>query len=284
MSTAESPSLTGMKYQVEKILSSEGPSTVMLVSDPRALSKRYVVKRIAREDEKQDPLLALAAVLPEASSKLNHPGVLAYHDFALKKAWFKTTGGELLMDYIESKPLDKLGKNVSVKHWVLIFRQVASALAHMHRRKVLHGNLEPRHVLLGRTGHVKLINYGLGAVEPGHRPATAKLFSAPEVVKEDRVIEPSDVYSLGCLMYALLTGKSPAAAKKAETEGVKGAAPAQINPNIPASLSNLIVHCMKSHAPNRPPGPYEVQQELEPIVAATKLDDDALAGLAFEEA
>ena len=283
MSTAESPSLSGMKYQVEKILSSEGPSTVILVNDPKALSKRYVVKRIARESDKEDPLLAHAAVLPEASSKLNHPGVLAYHDFALKKAWFKTTGGELLMDYVESKPLSALGKNVSIKHWVLIFRQVAGALAHMHRRKVLHGNLEPGHVLLARNGQIKLINYGLGAVEPGHRPATNKTFSAPEVLKEDRVIEPSDVYSLGCMMFALLTGKSPGAAKKAETEGTKGSAPASLNPNIPASLSNLIVHCMKSHAPNRPPGPYEVLQELEPLAAATKLDDEALAGLAFEE-
>ena len=190
----------------------------------------------------------------------------------------------LLMEYVEAKPLNGLGKQISVKHWVLIFRQIASALSHMHRRKVLHGNLEPAHVLLSRSGQIKLLNYGLASVEQGSRPTPSKSFAAPEVLKEDRIIESSDVYSLGCLMFALLTGKSPGAAKKAETEGSKAATPASLNPNIPAALSDLIVHCMKAHANNRPESPYDVLQKLEPIAIATKLGDEALAGLAYDGA
>ena len=91
MSNTDSPSLSGMKYQVESILSSDGPTTVMLVNDPKSFSKRYVIKRIARESEKEEALLALAEALPDASSKLNHAGVLKYYDYAVKKAWFKTT-------------------------------------------------------------------------------------------------------------------------------------------------------------------------------------------------
>ena len=284
MSNTDSPSLSGMKYQVESILSSDGPTTVMLVNDPKSFSKRYVIKRIARESEKEEALLALAEALPDASSKLNHAGVLKYYDYAVKKAWFKTTGGELLMEYVDAKPLNTLGQKVSIKHWVLIFRQIASALSHMHRRKVLHGNLEPKHVLLTRTGQVKLLNYGVSMVEKGSRPTPSKAFAAPEVLKEDQILESSDVYSLGCLMFAMLTGKSPSAAKKAETEGARGSSPASINPNIPASLNDLIVHCMKAHANNRPESPYDVLQRIEPIAVATKLSDEDLAGLAFEEA
>jgi len=283
MST-ETPSLSGMKYQVESILSSEGASTVMLVNDPKAFSKRYVVKRIARENDAADGLLAHAAVLPEASSKLNHAGVVNYHDYAVKKSWFKTTGGELLIEYIDGKPLNMLGPKVSVKHWALIFRQLASALAHMHRRKVLHGNLEPAHVLLSRSGQVKVLNYGLALVDQGSRPTPTKAFAAPEVLKEGRIVESSDVYSLGCLMYALLTGKSPGAAKKAETEGNKVPTPVSLNPNIPVPLSDLIVACMKAHANNRPESPYDVLQKLEPIAVATKLSDESLAGLSHEQA
>jgi serine/threonine protein kinase len=166
---------------------------------------------------------------------------------------------------------------------VLVFRQMAAGLAHMHRRKVLHGNLEPGHAILGRNGVVRLIGYGLAEVPRGERPGVSKVFAAPEVVKEDRVVEQSDVYSLGAVMFALLTGQSPGSAKKAEAEGERRAAPAAINPKIPAALSNLIVSCMKVHPTKRPESVYDVLKELEGLAEATKLDDEALRGLAVAE-
>lgn len=284
MSEAEAPKLAGMKYEVESILSSSGPTTVMLVNDPKAFSKRFVVKLIKREDEKQDSLLARAEATCEASGKLKHPGVLSVHDFKLSKQWFKVNRGELLMEYVEGKPLMEL-KGLSVPQWLLVFRQVASALAHMHRRKVLHGNLEPGHIVLGRNGQSKLINYGLALAPVEGRFEPARGFAAPEVVREKRILESSDVYSLGAVMYQMLTGRAFAAAagkgkgKEGGDEAVKMPNPAGLNPNVPAALGNLVVACLHRHAPRRIQSPYEVHQQLDEMVVQAKLDDERLVGL-----
>lgn len=278
------PSLAGMKYQVESILHSGGPTTVMLVNDPKALSKRYAVKAIKREDEKADGLLARAEAAVEASAKLNHAGVVACHDYRPVKQWFKVVRGELLMDYVDGKPLDQL-KGLGVGPAVLIFRQMAHALSHMHRRKVVHGDLEPGHVLLSRTGQVKLLNYGLAAVPADVRPAPSRAFAAPEVTRENRILEASDVYSLGAIMYQMLTGKPFAApkTKSGEDEAIKMPNPSSVNPKVPPALGNLVVACLHRHAPRRLQSPYDVLQQLEPLVEQMKLDDEALAGLAAAE-
>ncbi|GIW89364.1 MAG: hypothetical protein KatS3mg108_3688 [Isosphaeraceae bacterium] len=275
------PKLAGMNYQVEAIVHSTGPSTVMLVSDPKSLSKRYVVKVIKRDDPKADGLLARAQAAVEASARLNHPGALRYHDYRPVKHFFKLVRGELLMEYVEGKPLDQL-PGLAVGPAILITRQIAHALAHMHRRKVLHGDLQPGHVLLSRTGQVKLLNYGLPGVAPDLRPAPARAYAAPEVVRENRFLEASDVYSLGAILYQILTGKPFASpkTKSGEDEALKMPNPAALNPKIPPTLGNLVVSCLHRHAPRRPPSPYDVLQQLEPLVEQLQLDDEQLAGLA----
>lgn len=285
MSTAsgESVRLAGMKYQVESILGGGGKSTVMLVSDPKALSRRYALKVIKREEAGDDALLARAEAAAEASSKLKHPSVLAYHDFLKRKSFFRVNRGELLMEYVDGKSLDGL-KKLSIDQWLMILRQVASGLAHMHRRKVLHGDLDPSHVILGRNGQVKLINYGLALVPKESRPGPSRLHAAPEQLKEGRILEQSDVYALGALMYHTLTGQAArqAAATGAGESGGKVPPPSSVNVKISTALNNLIVHCLNSKHEKRPESVYDVLQQLEAMVQERKLDDETLRGLAAE--
>jgi serine/threonine-protein kinase len=276
-----------MKYQVESILGSEGKSTVMLVNDPKALSRRFALKVIKREEPKDDALLARAEAAVEASGKLKHPSILAYHDFVKRKTLFKVNRGELLMEYVDGKSLDKL-KKLSIDQWLLILRQVASALAHMHRRKVLHGDLDPSHVILSRGGQAKLINYGLALVPKELRPEPSRLHAAPEHLKEGRILEQGDVYTLGALMYHTLTGQAArqaAAGAAAAGEGGGGGkvpAPSSLNVKIPTALNNLIVQCLSSKHEKRPESVYDVLQQLEAMVTERRLDEEALRGLAAE--
>jgi serine/threonine protein kinase len=281
----DTPTLTGLKYQVESVLHSEGPTTVLRVNDPAAFSRRYALKVIKREKPEHDALLARARAAVEASAKLKHESVLAYYDFKPVKKLFRVVRGELLMEYVEGKPLGSL-TGLSVAHWMLVFRQVASALAHMHRRKVLHGDLEPGHVVLGRLGTVKVLDYGLALVPAEQRPQPSSLYAAPEIKREGRILESSDVYALGAVMYHMLTGRPFRAAKSKgdDEEAVKAPPPASLNPKIPAALSNLIVECLHRHAPRRVQSPYDVFQKLDELAGQSKLDADSLRGLAAEPA
>jgi serine/threonine-protein kinase len=284
--TGEQPaSLSGMKYLVESILGSAGKSTVMLVNDPKALSRRFAVKVIKREEPKDDALLARAEAAVTASEKLKHPSILVYHDFAKRKSFFKVNRGELLMEYVDGKSLDKL-KKLSLDQWLLILRQVAAGLAHMHRRKVLHGDLDPSHVILSKSGQAKLINYGLAIVPREMRPEPSRLHASPEQLKEGRILEQSDVYALGALMYHTLTGQAArqaaAAGGGAGEGGAKVPAPSSLNVRIPTALNNLIVQCLSSKHEKRPESAYDVLRQLEAMVTERKLSDDTLRGLAAD--
>ena len=128
---APAPKLSRMKYRELSTLDEGPPGTVLLVSDPGNFGKRYVVKSFEREGPDDDLPIARARAACEACDKLNHPALLTYHDFHLKKSWLKTVGAELLMEYVEGRSLDQLAERQpapTVPQWVAVFAEVAAAL------------------------------------------------------------------------------------------------------------------------------------------------------------
>ena len=275
----ERPQLSGMKYLVESILSTDDTGTIMLIADQGKLGRRYALKVIKREDESSDVHLALAKAACEASAKLGHSVPMKYHDFQTKKKWFRTDRGELLMEFVPGKSLDQL-EDLSLDQLVLVFQKVAAGLAHMHRRGVRHGNLSPKHVMLTKTGEVKLLGYGLTLV-PGplrEQHKGTRLYLAPEQIRGKILGDRSDIYALGALMYHLMTGQPANVGGRAKGEMEKISLPSRLNPAISASLNSLLVHCLQSDPPNRPETMYEISQRLDTIVQEMKLDEAMLKG------
>lgn len=280
--TAEGrPQLAGMKYLVESILSTDATGTVMLISDQNALGTRYALKVIKREGPDDDVHLAVAQAHAEASAKLGHPGILKYHDFRLQRKWFRVSRGELLMEYLRGRSLDALTE-LSLDQLILIFAKAAAALAHMHRREVRHGDLRPEHLLIGQTGEVKLMGYGLSLVPAALKEQLrgSKRYMAPEQIRGRVLGEKVDVYALGAVMYHQMTGQPANVGGRAKGEAQKIPLPTRLNPAIEAPLNNLLVACLQSDPPKRPESMYEVSQRLDAIVQARGLEDEILKGAA----
>ncbi len=276
---APPPKLAGMKYQVESILHSDSSQTVMLVNDPAAFSAPYALKVIKRTSPEDDAAIECARVAPEASGKVHHASLLAYHDFRVRRAWFRVSRAELLMEYVPGRSLDKLD-GLKMGHWVLLFRQVASAMAHMHRRKVLHGDLKPSNVILSKAGVAKVLGYGRNLVKDKAAPRGTRLYMAPEQIKENTLDEKTDIYNLGATMYHVLTGQPANVGKRGDGEAGRISMPSALNPQIPSNLNNVIVTCLQSQPIKRPESMYDVHQKLDAIAKEMKLDDKALVGLA----
>jgi eukaryotic-like serine/threonine-protein kinase len=279
---AEPPKLATLKFQVTSVLGTGGNSTVMLVADRAAGGGRYALKVLKREGPEDDLAIERARAECEASAKLGHPAILKCHDFRLRRSWFRVARAELLMEYVEGKPLDAL-KGLEVGPAVLVAQKVAAALAHMHRRGVIHGDLVPSRVLVARNGQVKVRGYGLSQV-PVARKVQVKSdprYAAPERAKEKVVDEKVDIYAAGSTIYHALTGRPPGDGR---AEGRKISTPAALNPKVPAPLNELVVACLQSNPHRRPPDMYEVVKQLETMVKDMQLDDASLRGLAAEEA
>jgi serine/threonine protein kinase len=277
------PKLSSLKFLVSSILGTSGNSTVMMITDKEPGGGRYALKVLKREEPADDLSIERARAECEASAKLSFPEVLKVYDFRLKKSWFKVSRAELLMEYVDGKPMSQF-EVVAIGPGVLIFQKAAGALAHMHRRGVFHGDLRPSKIMLAKNGAVKVRGYGLSGVKPPFRDQFKPNgnYAAPEQSRDKTVNESTDVYNLGATMYHILTGRAPGGVL-GRVEGKKLMIPSAINPRIPNALNNLLVSCLQSAPDRRPSDMYEVVTQLEAISKSLSLDSGALAGLAVEE-
>ena len=207
-SASTTPQLSRMNYRIVTNLGTGAGSTILLISDKNSGGKRFALKVVRKQEPEDDIYIEQAKNEYEASQKLNHPAIAKIYDYRLKKSWFRVTGVELLMEYIDGKALDDI-EAPELNQLVLIFSQVASALAHMHRRGVFHGDLKPQNIMLSKNGQVKLIDFGTAWVrgQDKNRVQGTPQFIAPEQAAERVVNEKTDVYNFGATMYRMFTGR-----------------------------------------------------------------------------
>jgi serine/threonine-protein kinase len=275
-----------MKYRIVSPLGTGAGSTILQISDKTAGGKRYALKVVKRQDEDDDIYIDQAKTEYEAAQKLNHPAIAKIHDMRIKKSWFKVSGVELLMEYVEGKTLDE----IEAPDWhqlLLVFCQVASALNHMHRRGVFHGDLKPSNIMLSKTGQVKLIDFGTAWIrgQDKHRVQGTPQYIAPEQVVEKVVDAKTDIYNFGATMYRMFTGRfaNIGLPKPGEGGARKLAAPKQLNPILPAALNETILACLELSPERRPAGMYEIQQQLSAVAKELGLQEVDLKGAEEDE-
>lgn len=190
----------------------------------------------------------------------------------------------MAIEYIEGKTLAQIVAKrgpLSVEHASNYIRQVALGLNHAHRRGVIHRDIKPQNVMLAESnGIVKILDFGLGRLtndqrsragltREGDRLGTPD-YMAPEQVRDARSATiVSDIYSLGCTFYFLLTGRPPFAAdsilellSKHETE--RATPIGSLRPDVPANITGLIERMMAKEPRHRPQTPQEVAAALSP--------------------
>ena len=276
---SSTPKFSAMKYRVVNELGEGAGSKIFLISDKTSGGKRYALKIVRKQEPEDDIYIQQARTEYDASQKLNHPAIAKIYDFRQKKSWFKVTGCELLMEYVDGKSLDEV-EAPELGQLVLIFTQVASALSHMHRRGVFHGDLKPHNIMLSKNGQVKLIDFGTAWIrgQDKNRVQGTPQYMAPEQAVEKVVNDKTDLYNLGATMYRMFTGQFVQRdIPKPGTER-KVTLPTKYNPRIPADLNTLIVACLQSDPQKRPAGMFEVRDQLSKIVKQMGLQEVDLKG------
>lgn len=280
-----SPKLSTMKYRVVNPLGTGAGSTILLISDKTAGGKRYALKVVKRQDADDDIYLDQARVEYEAAQKLKHPAIARIYDLRVKRSWFRVSGIELLMEYVDGKTLDEI-EGPTMGQLVLVFNQVASALTHMHRRGVYHGDLKPSNIMLSKSGQVKLIDFGTAWVrgQEKNRVQGTPQFMAPEQVSEKVVDERTDIYNLGATMYRMFTGRfAQQGLPKAGDGARKIPTPIQINPKIPGTLNETIMACLELSPERRPAGMFEIKNQLAAVAKYMGLEEVDLKGAEDDE-
>jgi eukaryotic-like serine/threonine-protein kinase len=280
------PKLSEMKYRIVNPLGNGAGSTILLISDKTSGGKRYALKVVKRQDADDDIYIAQAQLEYEVAQKLNHPAIAKVYDIRNRRSWFRLSGVELLIEYVDGKTLDEL-EAPEMGQLVLVFNHVASAMTHMHRRGVYHGDLKPSNIMLSKNGQVKLIDFGTAWIrgQEKNRVQGTPQFMAPEQVTEKVVDEKTDIYNLGATMYRMFTGRfvQQGLPKTGEGGTRKLPTPAQINPKIPGPLNDTIMACLEISPERRPSGMFEIRNQLAAIAKGMGLAEVDLRGAEEDE-
>jgi len=161
-------------------------------------------------------VLARFAQERQALARLDHPHIARLFDAGLSPAGLPY----FVMELVQGQSIDKACQGLTLEQRLALFLQLCSAVAYAHRQLLVHRDLKPSNVLVNEAGQVKLLDFGIAkALDPlegaepehtaqGQRPYTPH-YASPEQVRGEPMGTGTDIYSLGVLLYVMLTGSRP---------------------------------------------------------------------------
>src|SRR3954453_9503061 len=212
------PQQLGGRYEIGELLGRGGMAEVHLGHDTRL--GRPVAVKMLRPDYARDPSFQ-ARFRREAHSaaSLNHPSVVAVYDPG-EDEYAGNPVPYIVMEYVEGSTLRDLlgsGNKLVPERALEIVDGVLAALAYSHQHGTIHRDIKPANVMLTPSGDVKVMDFGIAraiADQSATMTATSAVigtaqYLSPEQARGEKVDSRSDLYSTGCLLYELLTGRPP---------------------------------------------------------------------------
>jgi serine/threonine-protein kinase len=205
--------ILGARYQLGEMIGTGGMADVYIAQDQR-LSRKVAVK-ILRSDLAKDPtFVSRFRKEAKAAAGLNHPGIVAVYDSGEEPAPY------IVMELVSGHTLRELihgGERLPLDRALEIGAGILEALDYSHQRGIVHRDIKPANVMITDKGDVKVMDFGiaramddLGATltSTWNVVGTAQYLS-PEQALGEIADTPTDIYSTGCLLYELLTGRPP---------------------------------------------------------------------------
>ncbi len=222
------PRRLGQRYEVGEVLGRGGMAEVHLSRDSRL--GRLVAVKMLRSDLARDPVFQ-ARFRREAHSAaaLNHPSVVAVYDTG-EDSFTDDAGSTarlpyIVMEYVEGQTAKELltaaddghGSGIGTERAVEITAGVLTALDYSHRQGIIHRDIKPANVMVTPDGAVKVMDFGIAraladtsaTMTQTHAVIGTAQYLSPEQARGETVDTRTDLYSTGCLLYELLTGRPP---------------------------------------------------------------------------
>lgn len=252
--------LLGGRYVLGEMIGTGGMADVYVAEDTRLA--RQVAVKVLRSDLARDPsFVARFRKEALAAAGLNHPGIVAVYDSGEEPAPY------IVMELISGHTLRELihkGERVPLKRALEIGEGILAALEYSHQAGIVHRDIKPANIMITDHGDVKVMDFGiaraladLGATltSTWNVVGTAQYLSPEQALGEVADLR-SDIYSTGCLLYEVLTGKPPFSGETPVSiayQHVSGIliAPSKIVPELPADIDTLLTVALAKNPDDR---------------------------------
>ena len=237
------------------------------------LNRLVAIKILKEELGKDDEFRNRFHAESQAVAMLSHPNIMSVYDVSTHE-----DADYIVMELIDGITLKQYMEKKGTLNWkeTLHFSmQIAKALEHAHGRGIVHRDITPHNVMVLKNGSVKVTDFGIARLMSQSNTLTKEAlgsvhYISPEQAKGGRVDNRSDLYSLGVVMYEMMTGRAPYDGDTpvaVAIQHINGGAvmPSVLNPNIPGGLEQIIMKCMATDPGQRYSSATALLYDLEEL-------------------
>ena len=246
--------LLGNRYEIIEKIGNGGMATVYKATDK--VLKRYVAVKILRDEFTTDEeFIKRFEVEAQSAARLTHPNIVSIYDVGVEENLYY-----IVMELIQGKTLKEIIVEergpLPWKWSVNVAIQIASALEMAHRNNIVHRDIKPHNIIITEDGIAKVTDFGIAKAVSnstitafGTTIGSVHYFS-PEHARGGYTDAKSDIYSLGVVMYEMVTGKVPFDADTPVSVALKHMQeepeePIEVNPNIPVAVNKIIMKALQ---------------------------------------
>ena len=258
------------RYEIVEVIGAGGMAVVYKAIDQRL--NRFVAVKILRDELARDEeFRARFQIEAQAVAMLSHPNIVSVYDVS------HTAGVEyIVMELIEGVTLMQYMQKKGALSWkeaAHFSTQIAKALEHAHSKGIVHRDIKPQNIMILGDGTIRVADFGIAALESAQEQRSDQTvgsvhYIAPEQARGETPDTRSDIYSLGVVMYEMLTGQMPYDGETAEQIALKHIAgvavpPRQLNAEIPEELERITLKAMNADIRERYQSASELLTDLE---------------------
>lgn len=288
--------LSDGRYEVRQLIGRGGMAEVHLGYDTR-LSRPVAIKMLRTDLARDAIFLARFRREAQAAASLNHPNIVAVYDTG-ERTVIVPDGSTvnvpyIVMEYVEGHTVHELltdGQPVPIKEAIDIIEGVLHALEFSHRHGLIHRDIKPGNVMLTMSGEVKVMDFGIArAMEDSGATMTqtdavvgTAQYLSPEQARGEQVDTRSDLYSAGCMLFELLTGRPPfrgdsAVAVAYQHVSEEPPLPSSITPDISSELDRVLMKALAKRPVDRYQDAASMCRDLEAASRGATVDAPEIA-------
>ncbi|WP_342444200.1 Stk1 family PASTA domain-containing Ser/Thr kinase [Paenibacillus sp. FSL L8-0638] len=276
--------LLGGRYEIIERIGGGGMALVYKAQDI-LLNRNVAVKVLRQQFVHDEEFIRRFRREAQSAASLSHSNVVSIYDVGQEDEIHY-----IVMECIEGKNLNEIIKErapLQVDEAVRIASQICDALEHAHQNQIIHRDIKPHNILIGRNGRVKVTDFGIARAvtsttitQTGSVVGSVHYFS-PEHAKGVVTGEKSDLYSLGIVLYQMLTAQLPFLGESPISVALKHLQeefeePRKINPLIPQSVENVILKSMRKNPEERYQSADEMLKDLETCLLPGRRNESKL--------
>ncbi|MCJ7839596.1 Stk1 family PASTA domain-containing Ser/Thr kinase [Lederbergia sp. NSJ-179] len=269
------------RYKVIRLIGGGGMANVYLAHD-MILDRDVAIKILRLDFANEDEFIRRFQREAQSATSLTHENIVSIYDVGEEDDIYY-----IVMEFVDGMTLKEYIQNyhpLEIEKTIDIMKQLTSAVAHAHQNHIIHRDIKPQNILMDHNGHVMITDFGIAmalsatSITQTNAVLGSVHYLSPEQARGGMATKKSDIYSLGIVMFELLTGRLPFFGESAISIALKHLqtdtpSPRRWNPMIPQSVENIVLKATAKDPFQRYESAEEMERDLDTALNPDRLHE-----------